>query len=266
MRVKKQGNNAVAEWTTKNPKAAERFSKDPRYKVVKPKGVSSVFKIQMIVPADEIRIRISEENSKLGKIASFSLSSIDSCGRDSVHCRKTCYAYRNELQYPNVAIARQLNTYLARYELERLEAQLHAHFKGCGWNLPPYFRWGVHGDNLPVKDDPKYFEMCLRIMRAYPSVRFLMYTKVRPGEIPLQSYDLPENLSLFQSMFPDMKRNAHHDVFPVAWHYDPKKPDPRIPADAPKCPGSCSECNLFDKGPYCWHPEATAKGVVFDKH
>ena len=49
-----------------------------------------------------VRVKISKGNTKLGKIPSFSTSSLKTCTNKTEWCEKHCYAHRSEVQYPNV--------------------------------------------------------------------------------------------------------------------------------------------------------------------
>ena len=57
----------------------------------------------------KLRLKISMHNTKLGKIPSFSLSSLKTCPSKTPWCEKHCYAKRSETMYVNVKRAYQTN-------------------------------------------------------------------------------------------------------------------------------------------------------------
>jgi hypothetical protein len=190
-----------------------------------------------------MKITISAGNSKTGKIPSVSLPPGITC---TPAARRTCYqqgCYAVKLCriYPAVKTSYANN-------LEAYQADPAAYFQFIADYLtrtaPKYFRWHISGD-IP---DAGYYQGMLAIALQFPKVRFLAFTKRKVAP------SIADNLSIVCSQWPGLPVNAGAAM---AWMFDPKNPDPRIPADARPCPGRCDTCGA------CW---SLSGHIVFDKH
>lgn len=116
-------------------------------------------------------IIISPNNTKLGKIPSFSLPAIDSCPGATTWCKSKCYADKVARIYKNAAKSYETNMIatsnisfvsLMNTELAKLTA------KGV-----KVFRMHVAGDFYDVK----YIYKWANIIKANPSIMFYGYTR-----------------------------------------------------------------------------------------
>lgn len=194
---------------------------------------------------------ISLGNSKIGKIPNISLPPVKSCGNCS-SCAKACYALKAYRMYPAVRAAWDANFALVKTSsLDQIDnaPMGAAYFASIDAFLarraPLYFRWHVSGDIL----DQAYLAAMMRLAKAHPGTRFLVFTKMHHLDYSRR----PANLSVVFSMFPTMP-NPRTKV-KRAWYQDGT--EKRIPQGAMTCPGSCSSCKA------CW---TTSRDVVFNKH
>ena len=197
-------------------------------------------------------IKISDGNSKMGVVPSFSLPAGVTCSPEACRtCYKDgCYARKIEQLRPTVHNCYMRNLQLCKENLQFVEQYFMCYFGGL--NAPRVFRLHVSGDFFSAE----YFEMWLRVIAANPGTRFLAFTKqieiIRP-----YLHKLPKNFSLVWSAWtgvpipPDVI-----GVLPVAWMDDGK--EDRIPCDAIACAGNCESCGK------CW--ALNGRDVVFHKH
>lgn len=115
-------------------------------------------------------INISMSNTKVGKIPSFSISSIDSCPGATTWCSKSCYASKLERIYKNVNKA-----YASNYEIaqspEFVDLMNDEIKKLTNKNINT-FRFHVSGDFFNVR----YIYNWIKIAKANPSMTFFGYT------------------------------------------------------------------------------------------
>lgn len=188
-------------------------------------------------------VSISAGNSKLGKIPNISLPPGITCPAWAACKRSGCYAMKAWRQYPNVRRACGDNmeawlddpmAYFAAVE-DYLDAK-----------RPKYFRWHAAGD-IPSQD---YFEAMKITAHGYPGTRFLCFTK--RGYLDLGF--VPDNLALVFSQWPGMPLQGPKTA-PCAFLAE----DPRTPAKAFKCPGSCAKCKR------CWSL-SSGQAVALPRH
>ena len=172
-------------------------------------------------------VAISDGNSKLGTIPQVNLPCISTC-RPGLPCAKAgqCYALKAWQQYPATRAAWSRN--LLAYTFDRADyfAQVQAYLAK---RQPAYFRWHSSGDIL----DTAYLDGMVQVAKAFP-----------------------DNLLVGFSAWPGLAMENPHGL-PVAWLYDRKNLDLRIPDGTRVCPGSCRRCKV------CW---LTDGDVVFHKH
>jgi len=197
-----------------------------------------------------MKTRISNGNSKLGKIPNISLTPIKSCGNCS-HCKNDCYALKAYRMYPSVKNAWDIN-----YDLVSSSAQNRARFfidisQYLRKKRPSFFRWHVAGDIL----DQKYLNSMISTAENYPQVKFLALTKM----FHLDYSKTPDNLSIVFSMWTGQRKpRTKKGVAGFAWYQDGT--ENRVPDSAIECPGKCDSCGM------CFDIAKIGGNVVFNKH
>ena len=198
------------------------------------------------------QVAISDGNSKLGTIPQVNLPCISTC-RPGLPCAKAgqCYALKAWQQYPATRAAWSRN--LLAYSFDRADyfAQVKAYLAK---RKPAYFRWHSSGDIL----DRAYLDGMVQVALAFPATRFRAFTKqyALVNAYLASGHTFPANLLVGFSAWPGLEMDNPHGL-PVAWLYDRKNLDLRIPDGTRVCPGSCRRCKV------CW---LTDGDVVFHKH
>lgn len=202
-------------------------------------------------------ISISKGNRKLGNIYNISLPPIKSC-ENKLPCYRKCYARKAYRLYPETKAAWDKN-----YELYK--AWPAEYFKLLDEFLtktgPAHFRFHVGGD-IP---DAKYLNRMIQLVNKHKDIKFLAYTKkfnlLKTLSAP------PGNLSIVLSMWSNLPIDKDlQKKFPLAWVYDKKNPDQRIPKTRViNCNSNCQTCNR-NKGKACWSLAELKKDVVFHIH
>ena len=118
-------------------------------------------------------IRVSEKNTKLGKIASFSLPSITACIAATEKCKEICYAEKLERIYKNTKKAYEINL-AAISQKEFVETLVQKITKLTTKKKPiKTFRWQVSGDIINLQ----YLYNMETVMKKFPNVTFYAYTR-----------------------------------------------------------------------------------------
>ncbi len=192
-------------------------------------------------------IYISEGNTKMGKISSFSLMPGQTCSAAACQtCYKEgCYARKTAEFRTACGATWQRNTDLCKTNLKLVESQLDGYLM---WRNPKYFRVHVSGDFF----SEEYAKMWARVARRYPETRFLAFTKQfgnvagvrfpKNFHIVLSEWDgitVPEEL---QRKFPKARVIIRRD---------------KVPEGYTLCSGHCDTCSA------CYE---TRENVVFYKH
>lgn len=198
-----------------------------------------------------MKTKISNGNSKVGRIPNLSLTPGRSCSPEA--CRTClsggCYAMRSYRQYKNVRAAWDTNTELALNDLGTMERDLMAYFGSMV--APRFFRLHVGGDFI----SREYAEMWARVAAAAPSTNFLAFTKQWDM---VRGVEFPGNFSLVLSAWPGTEIPADLRArYSVAWLDDGSE---EIPASAMECPGNCETCGA------CWGLSRMGIDVRFHKH
>lgn len=200
-----------------------------------------------------MNIKISNGNSKMGKIPSVSLPSGLTC-RGDCECNKKCYAKKLERLRPSVRSAYQHN-----YELLRCAPETYWREVEGTIMMSRYFRFHVSGD-IP---DLTYFAKMIEIADRNPHCQILCFTK---------KYDvvnttlgvgiqIPENLHIILSVWRDLKCPNLYGL-PEA-HVKYRDGGTTARSDAVKCGGNCTECAITAGG--CWTLK-NGEQVVFNEH
>ena len=197
-----------------------------------------------------MKAKISDKNSKLGKIMNVSLPPVTTC-RPGAPCAKDCYAMKAWHMYPSVRKAWSHNLDCVKVNWGKFFDSIIEQINGKK-NTPRFFRWHVSGDIL----DKEYFAGMIDVARRCPDTIFLAFTK-RYNIVNDMTDHIPENLTIIFSAWPGLEmENQNH--FPVAWFDDGT--DNRIPEDCIECPGLCDSCGM------CFQLGRIGKDVRFKKH
>jgi hypothetical protein len=194
-----------------------------------------------------MKAKISEENSKLGKLPNISLTPIKSCTNCS-YCKTDCYAMKSYRMYPSVKNAWDHNFNLYKENPAVYFQSINIYLTK---KRPRFFRWHVAGD-IP---DQRYLTGMINISKKHSRTTFLAFTK----NFKLNYSNVPKNLSIVFSMWVGMKKPRHKKgVSGFAWFQDGT--EKRIPNQAIKCPGHCDNCGM------CFNISKIGGHVVFYKH
>jgi hypothetical protein len=116
------------------------------------------------------KLTISHENTKIGKIPSFSISAIDSCPGKTTWCSKACYASKIERIYSCAKKSYENNFEIAQSSdfVPMMKAELDKLVK----KDTTTFRFHVSGDFFSVR----YIYDWVKLVKAYPTITFFGYT------------------------------------------------------------------------------------------
>jgi len=220
---------------------------------------------------------ISLGNVKTGFIPSISLPPLYTCP-NSAECRKSCYVMTNMLRGPHagtIAKAYVKNWLLFQADADKyfsdVISQLAKVFsKGINTKAkkrlasrntnpadiytPDLVRWNVSGD-LP---NQRYLEGAKAVAKAFPGVRFLIFTKNydTASRTGLDFSDLPANLEVVFSCWPGQDLPTDTKI-PRAW----LTTDDRA-GDEPRtdCLMNCQTCRK------CWALSANKQAIEFEVH
>lgn len=202
-------------------------------------------------------ITVTIGNSKIGTgIATVSLPPGKTCNQASPCTRGGCYMYKLCAMRPCVRAAYKKNLRIFEASpmdyFNQIESWIHKNESKIR-----FFRWHVSGDMPSMR----YAEGVLSTAKRFSDVKSLLFTK-QDRFLPVFQTK-PDNLSVVFSMwpgfFPDTPIEEINSRFPIAWLYDKRNIDPRIPKDAFPCAGKCDSCFV------CWNLKP-GQSVVFNKH
>lgn len=200
-----------------------------------------------------MQIKISQGNSKMGKILSVSLPSVTSC-REDAPCKLVCYARKLEGLRPSVRQAYETNWKVLNENPEQYWKEINAVL-----TLTRFFRFHVSGD-IP---SPEYLDNMVIAAGQNPHCNILCFTKRYEWVNDLVDNGglIPENLHIIFSVWKGFECNNKYN-FPEA-HVRFKKTTPTFRPDAKDCPGNCSECAVAFEN--CWNLQK-GEQIVFQKH
>ena len=190
------------------------------------------------------RVKISNGNSKLGKIPNISLPPIKACG-NCEECKKECYALKFYRMYPSVRNAWSVNWNCYRNNPKEYWNAISEHI---GKKKPRFFRWHVAGDIA----DQTYLDVMAQIAQSNPETTALVFTKM----YNLDYSNLPDNLSVIISAWPGKEIHNPFNL-PIAFMQDGT--ETRV-ENSIECPGNCEQCGM------CFNLKDLGKNVVFYKH
>ncbi len=199
----------------------------------------------------DLKVSISNRNSKMGPIPSVSLPPIVTC-KNCATCAKACYAAKLARLRPSVRDAWQRN-------LDILKADRDAYFlqvKAAAM-VTRFFRFHVSGDII----DADYLNRMVKLARELKGTEFLAFTKnYEDVNAYFMNHKKPGNLHLIFSLpFDGAKIDNPHNLPTAAVIFKGQDPDPSYKV----CGGNCTECAC--RGIGCW---SLKKGetVAFNKH
>ena len=195
-----------------------------------------------------MKLKISNGNTKLGKIPSISMPPGLSCIDCAPCLTEGCYAMKAFRQYPAVRKAWTSNFEFWTNDSDKFFDEFNTWLKK---NKPERFRLFVGGD-LP---DEKFLEEMILMTRLHPDTSFLVYTK-------RYEYDYsgkPDNLQVVLSTWPGVPLPTNTDL-PWAWLEEDARRRKSYPHFV--CPGGCSDtCNFS-----CWDKLDSKTHVAFPRH
>lgn len=189
---------------------------------------------------EDLRVRISDSNSKMGAVASVSLLPFLTCpGTCAGTCGKSCYAAKLANMRPTVRNAYAINTAIAIKRPEIYWQQVNA--AACAVR---FFRFHVSGDII----NADYFANMVNVVRNNPYTEFLCFTKrfeVVNAWID-ENGSLPENMHVLFSGWTNLE--------PVNPHCLPEtnviQKGEEIRNGWTLCGGNCFNCAMAGTG--CW--------------
>lgn len=193
-------------------------------------------------------MKISDKNSKLGKIPNISLIPVKDCA-NCEHCKSSCYALKAWKQYPAVRKAWKENSKEWRTAPFAAAESFLEYWAGKK-KQPRFFRIHVAGDFL----EQLHVNAWIFIASRMPDTKFLAFTKRHD----LDYSGRPDNLTIVLSQWPGMPLPDDMQGLRSAWMQDGT--ENRVPADAIECPGNCESCGM------CWHLPMIGKDVFFNEH
>lgn len=168
-------------------------------------------------------MKISNGNSKIGKIPNMSFPPILSC-RPDAPCKDKCYAVKAWRMYKPTRDAWTEN-------FEEYKAAPTKFFKYILsfiiYKEPEFFRWFVAGD-IP---DIDFFDRMVELCRETPDTTHLVFTK--RYDLDLDISNLPKNLHLFLSEWPGIEIPEKYSSLRVAHFETPI---------GHECNGECTGC------------------------
>ncbi len=200
-----------------------------------------------------MNVKISNGNSKMGKIPSVSFPSLLTCIK--CDCNKICYAHKLEKLRPSVR-----QSYLHNWNLYKSDRETYWREIEATIMLSRFFRFHVSGD-IPDQD---YIHRMIDVANRHQHCEILCFTKkfdMCNKEISERKGELPNNLHLIYSGWKNLKMKNPYNL-PEA-HVRYRDGTTTAMEEAIECDGDCTECAITDSG--CW---VLKKGeqVVFNQH
>lgn len=200
-----------------------------------------------------MNVKISNGNSKMGKIPSVSFPSLLTCIK--CDCNKICYAHKLEKLRPSVR-----QSYLHNWNLYKSDRETYWREIEATIMLSRFFRFHVSGD-VPDQD---YIHRMIDVANRHQHCEILCFTKkfdMCNKEISERKGELPNNLHLIYSGWKNLKMKNPYNL-PEA-HVKYRDGNTTARENAIECNGNCTDCAITDSG--CW---TLKKGeqVVFNQH
>ena len=202
---------------------------------------------------DDLKVRISASNSKMGNVASVSTLPYITCNaRCKDTCGAKCYAAKLANMRPSVLYAYAINTALAS---KRPDIYWNAIDLEC--KAVRYFRFHVSGDIM----NAEYFRRMIETAKNNPGTEILCFTK--QYEIVNQWIDengaIPQNMHILFSEWCNLESINPHNM--------PKtnvfRSENNIKPDWKLCGGNCFNCAC--RGVGCWQAQ-NGDTIAFKMH
>jgi len=195
---------------------------------------------ELVKSGKDVRVRISNNNSKMGNVTSVStlpFLTCPACCHDT--CGKKCYAAKFANLRPSVLKSYAINTAIALYKPIEYWKQVSA--AACAVR---YFRFHVSGDII----NRAYFENMIAVVNDNPKTEFLCFTKnykvvnnyIDDGGV------IPENLHILFSGWDNLEPVNPHDM-PETNVF---KTEDDMRDNWKVCGGNCFNCAC--RGVGCW--------------
>ena len=199
------------------------------------------------IPAEKIKMCISNGNRKIGRVMNVSLPPIITCA-NCKECKYLCYDIKACLQYPETVIDARVRNYSILIKnrdefFSRIDKKMKSRRKN------KYFRWHVAGDIVDID----YFNRMIEIAKAHPDFTIWTYTKnytVVNEWVKAHGGNknaIPKNFSIMFSEWRGMEMINPYNFpeFRVVFKNDKDKPDP---TKNHYCPGNCDICKKSGRG------------------
>lgn len=216
-------------------------------------GDRTTFKKLNYRGSDNVNVKISAGNAKLGSIPSVSLPAGKTC-RSDCECSKKCYAKRLERMRPSVR-----NAYQHNFELLQSNPEVYWREVEASIMMSRFFRFHVSGD-IP---DKVYFAHMIDIAERNAHCKILCFTKKYDivNEHLKLGGSIPKNLHIVLSGWIGLEMSNPFNL-PEA-HVRYKNGETTAREDAKECGGHCTDCLLTEGG--CWSLK-NGEQVIFNEH
>ena len=202
---------------------------------------------------EDLRVRISPNNSKMGNVASVSMLPFLSCpGICASTCGTICYAAKLANLRPAVLASYAINQAIAVLRPDLYWQQVRAAIA-----VSRFFRFHVSGDILSAS----YFAEMVKAAQDFPACEILAFTKKwETVNAWIDSNgNLPRNLHILFSGWETLSPVNPHQLPETNVYGKKEEPDPSWLL----CGGNCAECGCRGLG--CWQAK-TGDVIAFRKH
>ncbi len=204
---------------------------------------------------ENLHVRISNSNSKLGGVPSVSLLPVFDCGNCAA-CKSSCYDLRNDLIYKETRTARAVNSAICAADMQRYFREITYWLTS---HYPRAFRWHVGGD---IKN-AEYLAGMVDIATKHSDTTFLAFTKMFSvvNKYLDEGNAIPNNLRIiFSGWLGQETPNPYNlpSAHPIFGNGTTSAHD-----SAKLCTGNCTEC-LREKR-LCWSVQ-DGEEIVFPVH
>ena len=195
---------------------------------------------------EQIKLVISNGNSKIGRCINVSLAPIITCG-NCKECKCFCYDVKACLQYTNVLNARAKNTALFRYNRDEFFRQLWGKMSRKKTNK--FLRFHVSGEIV----DLNHFEYMIETAKRFPDFTIWTYTKmywIVNEYIRIHGGNkncIPTNFSIMFSEWKGLPIVNPYNMPVFRCIY----PEEQIDNGYMLCPGNCDICKKNNIGCVC---------------
>ena len=208
---------------------------------------------QAVKNGTDIRVRISNANSKMGAVASVSTLPFITCpARCGGTCGAACYAAKLANLRPNVLASYAINTAIALYKPNEYWRQVNEAVRGVR-----FFRFHVSGDII----NKAYFHHMFDVAINNPHAEILAFTKRYEivNDWINEHGALPRNLHILFSGWQNLTPINPHNLPETNVYTNEADFNPNWLT----CGGNCFECGC--RGVGCWNAK-NGDVIAFKKH